>query len=40
MINKQIIIFAITQVQKWLNLKENNKTICILADETFCGSHQ
>jgi hypothetical protein len=27
-------------LKKWLNLKENNKTICILADEKLCGSQQ
>lgn len=26
------------KLKKWLNLKENNKTICILADEKLCGS--
>jgi hypothetical protein len=26
--------------KKWLNLKENNKTICILADEKLCGNKQ
>jgi hypothetical protein len=36
MINKKKIIFASTQVQKWLNLKKSNNTICILADEKLC----
>jgi hypothetical protein len=26
--------------KKWLNLKENNKTICMLADEKLCRNKQ
>jgi hypothetical protein len=33
MINKNISFLQARKFQKWLNLKENNKTICILADE-------
>jgi hypothetical protein len=42
MINKKILIFASTQVQKMakFELEENNKTICILADEKLCGNKQ
>ena len=43
MINKKNIIFASTQVQKMaakFELEENNKTICILADEKLCGNKQ
>jgi hypothetical protein len=28
------------KLKKWLNLKENNKTICILGDEKLCESQQ
>ena len=42
MINKKILIFTSTQVQKMakFELEENNKTICILADEKLCGNKQ
>ena len=33
MINKKISFLQARKLKKWLNLKENNKTICILADE-------
>ena len=33
MINKKISFLQARKFKKWLNLKENNKTICILADE-------
>jgi hypothetical protein len=40
MINKKKIILQAHKFKKWLNLKENNKTICILADEKLCGNKQ
>jgi hypothetical protein len=40
MINKNISFLQAHKFKKWLNLKENNKTICILADEKLCGSQQ
>jgi hypothetical protein len=40
MINKTISFLQARKFKKWLNLKENNKTICILANEKLCGSQQ
>jgi hypothetical protein len=40
MINKILSFLQARKLKKWLNLKENNTTICILADETLCGSKQ
>jgi hypothetical protein len=40
MINKQLSFFQARKFKKLLNLKENNKTICILEDEKLCGSQQ
>ena len=33
MLNKKLLFLQARKLKKWLNLKENNKTICILADE-------
>ena len=38
-----LIFLAFLQARnfkKWLNLKENNKAICMLADEKLCGNKQ
>jgi len=40
MINKKLSFLQARMYKKWLNLKENNKTICILADEKLCGNKQ
>jgi hypothetical protein len=40
MINKKKSFLQARKLKKWLNLKENNKTICILADENLCGNKQ
>jgi hypothetical protein len=40
MINKNQNILQACKLKKWLNLRENNKTICILADEKLCRSQQ
>jgi hypothetical protein len=40
MINKKIIIFASTQVQKMAKFERKQQTICILADGKLCGSQQ
>jgi len=40
MINKKISFLQARKLKKWLNLKENNKTICILVDEKLCGCQQ
>jgi CRISPR/Cas system CSM-associated protein Csm4 (group 5 of RAMP superfamily) len=41
MINKKLSFLQARKFKKWLNLKENNKTICcILTDEKLCGSQQ
>jgi hypothetical protein len=36
MINKKKSFLQARKFKKWLNFKENNKTICILADEKLC----
>jgi hypothetical protein len=41
MINKNKLSFLqARKFKKWLNLRENNKTICILEDEKLCGNKQ
>jgi hypothetical protein len=40
MINKKLSFLQARKFKKWLNLKENIKTICILADEKLCGNKQ
>jgi hypothetical protein len=40
MIDKKKSFLQACKFKKWLNLKENNKTICILADEKLCRSQQ
>jgi hypothetical protein len=40
MINKKLSFLQIRKFKKLLNLKENNKTICILADKKLCGNKQ
>jgi hypothetical protein len=40
MINKELSFLQARKFKKWLNLRENNKTICILADEKLCGNTQ
>jgi hypothetical protein len=34
------MILQARKLKKWLNLKENNQTICILAGEKLCESQQ
>jgi hypothetical protein len=36
MINKKISFLQAHKFKKWLSLKQNNKTICILADGKLC----
>jgi hypothetical protein len=40
MLNKKLLFLQARKLKKWLNLKENNKTICILADEKHSGNKQ
>jgi hypothetical protein len=40
MINKKKSFLQARKFKKWLNLKENNKTICISEDEKLCGNKQ
>jgi len=40
MINKKIIIFASTQIQKMAKFERKQQNYCILADEKRCGSQQ
>jgi hypothetical protein len=40
MINKKLSFLQAHKFKKWLNLRENNKTICILADGKLCGNTQ
>jgi hypothetical protein len=39
-INKKLSFLQARKFKKSLNLKENCKTICILADEKLCGNKQ
>ena len=40
MINTKWSFWQARKFKKWLNLKKNNKTICILADEKLCRNKQ
>ena len=40
MVNTKVSFLQARKLKKWLNLKENIKTICILADEKLCENKQ